>query len=249
MRGYTKAGVTEAVQAAGGGVYAITSEPHSLARNAQEEWGTRMVHVGDPHQEIAQACRDRGWLSLFTNDWEGDGIGPTAEWRSNPKGYYQPGVIVLSREGRVLYRWRCRPTRRNTGGATRRPTPEHVWKSVQVALAEGPGAPDVAHDDTPVLDWGANPWPLFVMLLLANGWFLRPQVFDHRGGEFDVPRRLRRAVLRLVGFVAAWAVAAWLLPVWVVGVDFGAWVVTVYPGIRAIHHGFQNVPPDAEPIP
>ena len=249
MRGYAKAGVTEAIQAAGGGVYAITSEPHSLARNAQEEWETGMVHVGDPHQEIAQTCRDRGWLSLFTNDWDGDGIGVTGEWRSNPKGYYQPGVIVLSREGRILYRWRCRPTRSNTGGATRRPTPEYVWKSVQSALAEGPNAPDVAHDDTPVLDWGVNPWPLFVMLLLANGWFLRPQVFDHRGGEFDVPKRLRRAALRLVGFLGAWAVAAWLLPIWVVAIALGAWVVKVYPGIRAIHQGFQNVPPDAEPIP
>lgn len=247
MRGYTKAGVTEAIRAGGGEVYAITSEPHSLAKNAQDDWDSGMEHVGDPHQEIAQTCRDRGWLSLFTNDWDGDGIGVTASWRSNPKGYYQPGVIVLSREGRVLYRWRCRPTRWNTGGATRRPTPEHVWKKVQSALAEGPDAPDVAHDDDPVLDWQANPWPIFVLLLLANGWFLRPQVFDHRGGEFDVPKRLRRALLRLVGFVAAWGVAAWWLPTWVVTIALGAWIVKVYPGIRAIHDGFQSVPQDAEP--
>lgn len=206
-----------------------------------------MEHVGDPHQEILGTCRDRGWLSLFINEWEGDGIGLTASWRSNPKGYYQPGVLVLSREGRVLYRWRCRPTRRNTGGATRRPTPEHVWTRVQAALAEGAEAPDVAHDDNPVFDWGANPWPFFVLMLLANGWFLRPQVFDHRGGEFDVPRRLRRASLRLAVFVAAWGLALWWLPAWVVLLAFAAWVAKIYPAIRAIHVGFQNVPRDAEP--
>ncbi len=239
--------MTEAIRAAGGEIYAITSEPHSLAKNAQDDWDTGIQHVGDPHQEIAQACRDRGWLSLFIKDWDGDGIGPTASWRSNPKGYYQPGVIVLSREGRILYRWRCRPTRQNTGGATQRPTPEHVWKSVQAALAEGPGAPDAAPDADPTLDWGANLWPFFVLMLLANGWFLRPQVFDHRGGEFDVPKRLRRAMRRLAIFVAGWAVAAWLLPWWVVALAFAAWLAMVYPGIRAIHEGFQSVPPDAEP--
>ena len=84
-------------------------------------------------------------------------------------------------------------------------------------------------------------------MLLANGWFLRPQVFDHRGGEFDVPKRLRRAMRRLALFVAAWAVAAWWLPLWVVALTFAAWLAMVYPGIRAIHEGFQNVPPDAEP--
>ena len=247
MRGYTKSGVTEAIREAGGEIYAVTSEPHSLAKNAQNDWDTGMEHVGDPHQEIARTCRDRGWLSLFTSDWDSGGIGETASWRSNPKGYYQPGVVVLSREGRVLYRWRCRPTRRNVGGATQRPTPVHVWKSVQSALADGSNAPDVALDDNPALDESITPWPVFVMLLLANGWFMRPQVFDHRGGEFDVPKRLRRAILRLVGFVAAWAVAAWWLPAWVVAIAFGAWLVKVYPGIRAVHDGFQSVSADAEP--
>ena len=239
--------MTAAIRAAGGAVYAVTSEPHSLARNAQDEWATEIEHVGDPHQEIAGTCRDRGWLSLFTQAWEGGDLGPRASWRSNPQGYYQPGVLVLSREGRVLYRWRCRPTRSNTGGATQRPTPEHVWTSVQAALAEGPEAPDVAHDDSPVMDWGFNPWPFFVLMLLANGWFLRAQVFDHRGGEFDVPRRLRRATLRLAVFVTAWIVAAWWLPMWVVLIALAAWIAKVYPAIRAIHAGFQNVPNGVEP--
>ena len=226
-------------------MFGITSEPHSLAAEAESDWELPFPIIGDPHHEIRQECKDRGWLDVFYNvDY---GHLRERAWASHPKGYYQPGVIVLSREGRVLYRWRCRPTRWNTGGATRRPTPEHVWKNVQSALADGPDAPDVAHDDDPALDWQANPWPIFVLLLLANGWFLRPQVFDHRGGEFDVPKRLRRAALRLAGFLAAWAMAAWWLPAWVVAIAFGAWIVKVYPGIRAIHKGFQSVPQGAEP--
>ncbi len=91
------------------------------------------------------------------------------------------------------------------------------------------------------------PWPLFVMLLLANGWFLRPQVFDHRGGEFTVPRRLRNAGIRLVFFAAFWIAAVWLLPIWVVALGSTVWFVKVLPGIRAVHAGFQNIAPGDEP--
>jgi hypothetical protein len=49
LRGYGKKGVVDAIRKAGGAVYAITSEPQSLATNAQQDWETGMVHVGDPH--------------------------------------------------------------------------------------------------------------------------------------------------------------------------------------------------------
>ena len=185
--------------------------------------------------------------SLFTNDWDGTKLGEQSEWRSHPKGYYQPGVLALSRSGRVLYRWRCRPTRRNAGGAMGRPTPEHVWHSVERARADPVDAPDVAHDDDAVLDSSPTSWPLFIGLLLANGWFLRPQVFDHHAGEWDVPMRIRLAAIRLAGFVAAWVAAAWILPGLIVAVAFGAWALKVWPGVRDIHAGFQNIGRDAEP--
>ena len=102
MRGYGKAGVVDAIREAGGEVYAITSEPQSLAGNAQNDWETGLEHVGYPHQEIAGACADRGWLILFTNDWGGEIVESGPTWVSDPKGYFQPGVLGLSREGRVL---------------------------------------------------------------------------------------------------------------------------------------------------
>ena len=180
MRGYGKDGVVDAVRAAGGEIFAITSEPHSLAANAQEHWETGVEHVGDPHQEILGECKDRGWLSVFVADWGEGFITSGKNWMSHPKGYFQPGVLALSREGRVLYRWRCRPNRQNVGGAMARPTAPHVWARVEAALQEPADAPDVPHDDAPVLSDRPVPWPVFIALLIANGWFLRPVGFDQR---------------------------------------------------------------------
>jgi hypothetical protein len=245
LRSYGKNGVVDAVRAAGGEIYAITSEPQSLASNAEQHWETGFEHVGDPHHEISGECTDRGWLSLFSNDW-GDGFGPTG-WTSHPKGYFQPGVLALRSTGRVLYRWRCRPTRSNIGGAIARPTSSHVWSRVQRALEEPANAPDVAHDDNPVLDTRPVPWPAFVTLLLANGWFLKPVPFDQRTGKNSVPRRQRNAMLRIPVFVAAWIAASMLLPFWVVALTCAAWVAKIIPGVQLINARFQNVGPDEEP--
>lgn len=247
MRGYESSGVAAAIRAAGGEIYAITSEPQTLARNAQVDWETGFEHVGDPHQEIASECRARGWLSLFVADWGGELVGSGPDWVSHPKGYFQPGVLALRREGRVLYRWRCRPTRENVGGAVARPTSDHVWSRVQAALAEPPGAADAAFDEAPVLDTPPVPWPLFVSLLFANGWFLRPVPFDQRAGEDTVGRRQRNAMLRIPLFVAAWVAAALLLPAWSVALAFVGWVAWIVPRVRMINRLFQNVASDAEP--
>lgn len=186
-------------------------------------------------------CTEKGWLSLFTNEWSDVQV---ADWSSHPKGYFQPGVLALNQEGRVLYRWRSRPTRKNIGGAVSRPTPGHVWKSIQDAFNEGA---DATHDDNPELDSKSTPWPIFVTLLLANGWFLKPAVFNLRPGKNDVPRRIRQAALRVPIFIGAWIVAAVLLPHWLVALAFVAWVAKVTPGILKIHRRFQNVSQHDEP--
>jgi hypothetical protein len=219
----------------------MTSEPQSLAQNAQEDWETGFVHIGDPQQEILAQCKDRGWISLFLNDFGDDFKPEGVDWISHPKGYYQPGVLALSREARVLYRWRSRPTRTNAGGAVRRPTPEHVWKRLEAALAEPTDAPDVPHDDKPVYDYPRVPWPFFVALLLANGWFLGPVPFDQKAEGPPLEKRLNRAGIRLVGFVAAWGAAFNFLPLWIPTLALAGWIAKVTPGIRTIHARFQNV--------
>ena len=246
MRDYAKSDVVEKIRAAGGEIYAVTSEPQSLARNAQDDWETGLEHVGDPHHEITGTCAERGWLSLFTSQWDEGLLDAESTWLSHPKGYFQPGVLALTRERRVLYRWRSRPSRANAGGAVARPTPAHVWSAVERAL-NTPDAADAALDANPELDHPPVPWPLFVMLLVANGWFLRPRTFDIVPGGESAEARQRVAMIRLIGFVMVWAVAAFLLPAPLVALAFGAWLLKIAPGLRSVHRQFQVVADGEEP--
>ena len=141
MRGYGKAGVADKVRAAGGEIYAVSSEPQQLSTRAAADWGLDFETVGDPHHEIADACRERGWVDLFVNQetefLELSVAAQGADWQvTHPKGFFQPGVLAVRADGRVLYRWRGVPTHQNMGGATVRPTPEHVWSHIDAALEQ-----------------------------------------------------------------------------------------------------------------
>lgn len=250
MRGYQREDVFAAVHAAGGGIYGITSEPQTLASEAQANWALDFPLIGDPHHEIAEACRSRGWLDLHVNtvmDASGKftrGHDPAV----HPKGYFQPGVLALSREGRVLYRWRGVPTRRNNGGATERPAPRYVRQRVLDALAT-PGAPDAVLDtDPPAVDMKGIPWPIFVPLLLANGNFWHPMGFGlRRSGRNDLAAQSKRAIAKLALFVAAWIAAFALWPTKWVAAALLAWAAVVTPGVVALHRTFQNVPAGKDP--
>jgi len=242
LRGYTKEGVPDAIRKAGGEIFAVTSEPQTLAREARASWQLDFEPIGDPHHEVADACRERGWLDLIVNP-RVDFLKRMRTWASHPKGYFQPGVLAISRTGRVLYRWRGVPTRQNAGGATSRPEAEHVWHSIERALAQQADAADAALDSPPSIDWKAPPWPLFVALLLANGNFIRPRGFGlTRGGPNDTQGRFARAMAKGAIFAGAWVAASILLPgVWVAAA-FALWALAVTPGIVIMHREFQNIP-------
>lgn len=228
----------DAVRAAGGAIFAVTSEPQSLATEAEETWGFGFPSVGDPHHEILDTTRERDWLDLFVNTNHSHLNGRS--WAAHPKGYFQPGVLALTSEGRVLYRWRCRPTRHNVGGAIERPTPEYVWERVQAQLDGTAG--DAPLDDSPTMDAKPVPWPAFVARLLAHGWFLRPKVFP-LGREGEKPSANPQAMTpRLIGFVVLWIVAFALLPAGWVALALVAWAVALIPGLRTLHREFQNEP-------
>jgi hypothetical protein len=233
-----KEGVAEKVRAAGGEIYAISSEPQSLAGRAATDWHLDFDSIGDPHHEISGTCGERGWLDLFVNEHleflhqsRADGI----DWAiTHPKGYFQPGVLALTRDARVLYRWRGVPTHKNMGGATERPTAEHVWGRIANALESGERLGDAPLDDAPPLDSAGIPWPLFASLLVANGWFL-----NARG--LKSPRHAALAGLRLLGFVTAWGAAFVWLPALPVAVALGGWIVYITPKVRWVGQQFQDV--------
>jgi len=244
LRSYGKSGVVEEIRAAGGEVYAVTSEPQRLASKAQKHWELPFESVGDPHHEISGACRDRGLLDLIVNPDVDLLIKTEGSTLSHPKGYYQPGVLAMDSNGRVLYRWRGIPTRKNIGGAVARPTPEHVFKNISGALAEPTTAnerADAALDTDPELDQRGAPWLLFVSLLIANGWFLKAQTFGYAPGRASTEVRARNAAIRLLLFLVAWGAAFATLPTLLVGVALAAWGAWITPQVRMIHQQFQNV--------
>jgi hypothetical protein len=226
------------VRAAGGEIYAISSEPQSLASRASTEWRLDFDSVGDPHHEISGACRERGWLDLFVNEhleFLQQSTADAIDWApTHPKGYFQPGVLALTADGGVLYRWRGVPTHKNMGGATERPTAEHVWGHVASALDRGEDIVDAPLDDDPPLDSTGIPWPIFASLLIANGWFL-----NARG--FKSARHVALAGLRLLGFVGLWVAAFLWLPALPVAVALGAWAAYITPKVRWVGQQFQNV--------
>ncbi len=241
MRGYQKEGVVAAIRAAGGEIFGITSEPQTLASEAGVSWGLTFSLVGDPHHEIADQCRERGWLDLYVNT-HGDQskmIARDIDPPNHPKGYFQPGVLALTPAYRILYRWRGVPTRHNNGGATERPTNTHVWQGIEAALAT-PGAPDAALDTPLAVDMKGTPWPLFVLLLLANGNFWRPKGFAlQRRGPDNIAPRAKRALVKLALFAAGWITAFVLLPaVWAL-LALLTYAAIATPGILALHRAFQ----------
>ena len=232
-----KEGVAAKVRAAGGEIYAVSSEPQALAGRAATDWRLDFETVGDPHHEIAGTCRERGLVDLFVNErleFLQKSTRDAVDWApSHPKGFFQPGVLAVDRAGRVLYRWRGVPTHRNMGGATERPTAARVWGQVETGLERGPEAGDAALDGAPPLDSRGIPWPLFASLLIANGWFL-----DARG--FRSRRHVLWAGARLLGFVAAWIAAFVWLPALPVALGLAAWIAWITPKVVWVGREFQD---------
>ena len=237
MRSYVDDGLAAKVHAAGGEIFAISSEPQALSDRAKAEWSLDFETLGDPHHEIAGTCRERGWLDLFVNqrlDFLKQSTKDAKDWKpTHPKGYFQPGVLALNSEGRVLYRWRSVPTHNNMGGAAGRPLAGYVWSGIERALTESPHETDASLDADPHLDFSGIPWPVFASLLIANGWFL-----GARG--FRSPGHIAGAALRMFGFVGGWIAAFVWLPVLPVAGALALWAAYITPKVRWVGQEFQN---------
>ena len=226
----------EEVRSQGGGIIAVTSEPQSLADEAQRDWGLSFPCIGDPHHEIRTACQERGWLDIFFNpDTEMMG----RSWSNHPNGYYQPGVVAVTREGRVLYRWRSVPNRKNMGGAGARPEASYTWEQIQSGLqAEG----DAELDTHPKMDNRNAPWPVFMLLLLAHGWFLRAKTFPLAREGDKASAKITKMPLRIAGFFLLLVALAITMPIEVFALILALWIAKVAPSLMVIHRRFQNEP-------
>ena len=220
-------------------MYAITSEPQYLADQAHAHWDLSFDNVGDPHQEIPRICNDRGWLTLYASRGDTTFLQRGAQWQvEHPKGFFQPGVLALTQSNRVLYRWRSVPSSANLNGTAARPTPKHVWHSLESSLAAGDKAADVAHDDNPEIDMAPPPRLVFLAALIANGWFIRAKSFVYSPGLDSTPARFKKAFRRWPVFVALWVAAFIFLPPLWVGLGLMCWCIWI---ARDIHVTFGRM--------
>jgi hypothetical protein len=118
---------------------------------------------------------------------------------------------------------------------------DNVSRALAVSASSGEAA-DAEFDTNPKLDSRGIPWPLFMSLLVANGWFLRPKPFPYIRGGPSAQQRVKRAMLRIPFFVAAWVLALTQLPSLWVGIAFVAWAAWLTPRILYMGKQFQNEP-------
>ena len=226
-------GVVAEIRAAGGEIYAITSEPQNLANQAHEHWELNFENVGDPHQEIPKTCSERDWLTLYANKGDLEFLQRGADWKvEHPKGYFQPGVLALTNSGRILYRWRSVPSEENLNGTLARPTAKYEWNEIQESLTAGDAAGDAAHDDQPEIDSAPPPRPVFIAALIANGWFLGVKSFVYSPGVPSPPKRFAAALRRWIVFFAFWLAAVAILPIAPVVTAFACWLVWIARDVR-----------------
>ena len=159
---------------------------------------------------------------------------------AHPKGYFQPGVLSIDCNKRVLYRWRSIPTRANIGGAVERPTASYVYQKVAESLEQNEKVKDAQLDGKPELDSKGRPFPVFVALLLANGWFIRPVPFLLTNSKLTPLQRAKRAMRRIPFFFASWIAAFLILPTnWVTTavIAYGVWVSVI---VATVFRGLQH---------
>ncbi len=123
----------ERVNAAGGRLIGITSESTEAAESARQNWGLNYQVISDPSTALAQA---------YQIDITPKAQTPLAEHPTEyPYGMSQSGMVVLDRNGAVLYHWAVNPTAVNLFGASDRPLPDDVWAAIEAAKT-GAEAPD-----------------------------------------------------------------------------------------------------------
>ena len=234
MRSYIDDGVVEKIRAAGGEVYAITSEPQHLADQAHTHWDLNFENIGDPHQEIPRVCNERDWLTLYASRGKTEFLQRGANWKvEHPKGFFQPGVLVVKQSSEILYRWRSVPSEKNLNGTVARPTPMHVWNAIEHALTKGSHGVHAPLDENPEIDAPPPPKLVFIAALVANAWFLGVKSFAYSPGAEATPKRFAKAFKRWPFFIALWVLAFVFLPAaWVSGAAV-LWVAWIAYDVRA----------------
>ncbi|KAF2484525.1 hypothetical protein BDY17DRAFT_295813 [Neohortaea acidophila] len=79
--------------------------------------------ITDPDTSLVKELKSRNLVSVAITDRGG-----------YPHGMIQPAVLVVNKEGKVIYQWAIQPSMMNLGGAKDRVSLQEVWEDVQGIL-------------------------------------------------------------------------------------------------------------------
>ena len=108
-------------------------------------------------------------------------------------------------------------------------------------LASGTDGADAAYDDDPAMDSQSVPGPLFVSLLIANRWFLRPLAFAQKKNGPTPQQRIKIAMVRLAIFATLRVAAFASLPTLPVAAVLAGRIAWITPKIRCVNNEFQSI--------
>jgi len=100
-----------------------TAEIESHLPTVRTKTGYSGVAIVDPENLLAAELKKRGLLDVAITERAG-----------YSHGMAQPGVLVMKRDGTVLYNWAIVPALSNLGGAKDRPSLTQIWDNVQAQM-------------------------------------------------------------------------------------------------------------------
>ena len=109
------------IEAAGGKLYAVTSEDDEGIQKARENWKIDYDILSDRNLELAKRYK----VSITHGKDAHGGV------EMYPDGMSQPAVIALDKTGKVVFQWIMIPSEMNMGGALDRPLASDLWSGIQ----------------------------------------------------------------------------------------------------------------------
>ena len=201
---------------------------------AAKSWGVGFPQLADPSCTLVGLMNKRGWLtSVVECGQEVTSAGGFMAQKLNGYRYrvgmLQPGVLALrgavttmrEEEGQpeVLLTWGSVPNPANKNGAANRLPAKQAWAAVERSLSGDlslarPIATTHFHDPL------SPPWPLFYLLLMARGNFVRPAYFlmdtetagDSKHGGRSMASMANQAMKNAAVAAAGTCVGLWVAP-------------------------------------
>lgn len=91
--------LTSKISAAGGKTVIVTAEAPEHLDAFQKSTGYRETAIVDPENALSKELKTRGLLDIAISEKSG-----------YPNGMAQPGVLVIKKDGTVLYNWAIVPS-------------------------------------------------------------------------------------------------------------------------------------------